>query len=170
MPKHSRPNDWAGNSMSYGAYLHMQKVLPKGKTILELGSGWGSGELMKRWNLYSIESNEEWFKKFNPQSFLVPTVGERHVGSTWYDIEILEAALQGLEYDFLLIDGPHRREMFPAHLDLFDTSVPMLFDDVRREEGQTAIKKVSLLVGRPYKIYNEGTHRAFGCIKGEKDE
>ena len=167
MPIHSKANDWAGNSMTLTVYRHIEEVLPMGKTILELGSGWGSSMLMKRWNVYSIESEEKWFKKFNPQSFLVPTVGKRKAPSSWYDLEILKAAIQGLDYDFLFIDGPFHRMGFPAHLDLFDTSVPMLFDDVNREEGQTVIKEVSRLVGRPYHIYNPGTELAFGVIEGE---
>jgi hypothetical protein len=132
---------------------------------------------MELWNLYSIEDMEEYFKKFNPQSFLVPTAPvpvdkRRHHDPEgikgWYDLEILEEALQGLEYDLLLIDGPtYGRWEFPNNLYLFDTSVPMVFDDVNRKEGTTVIKEVSSLVGRPYKLYYEGSRSAFGVIEGE---
>jgi hypothetical protein len=147
----------------------MVEILPKGKTVLELGSGWGSGKLMKRWNLISIENNLKWHKKYNPQSFHVPTLYPGRRG--WYNPEKLKAALQGLEYDFLLIDGPHyERENFPKHLDLFDTTVPMLFDDVNRSIGQRAIREASEIVGRPYVIYRPHTRESFGFIEGAKVE
>ncbi len=175
MPILSKANDWGGGSITTPLYKHLQKTLPEGKTILELGSGWGSSKLMEHWNLYSIETAEEWFKKFNPQSFLVPTrlvpKSERESHDPkgikgWYDLEILKKALQGLEYDLILIDGPtYGRWEFPYNLNLFDTSVPMVFDDVNRLEGQTVIKKVSLLVERSYKIYFERSRTSFGVIK-----
>jgi hypothetical protein len=163
MPILSKANDWGGGSISHDLYKHIQEILPEGKTILELGSGWGSSKLMGRWNLYSIEDREKWFKMFNPQSFLFPLV-DAH--DKWYDLELMKSTLRGLKYDLLLIDGPrYGRKNFPANLDLFDMSVSMVFDDVKRKEGQTVIEEVSLLVGRPYKIW----HKSFGVIQGEND-
>jgi hypothetical protein len=145
------------------------EILPKGKTILELGSGWGSSQLMKRWNLISIENNIKWHKKFNPQSIRVKTKRPGQRG--WFDPVLLEEALQGLEYDLLLIDGPHfERECFPKHLDLFDNKVPMIFDDVNRRAGQYAIRESSKIIGRPYKIHYPNTRYSFGEIKGAKME
>ena len=50
MPIHSRPNDWGGNSISISLYHYLEENLPKGKgkTILELGSGWGTGKLAEK--------------------------------------------------------------------------------------------------------------------------
>ncbi|KKN92440.1 hypothetical protein LCGC14_0209310 [marine sediment metagenome] len=163
--KEGRPKrrEFGGGSINRTVYDYILEVLPENKTILELGSGWGSGELMQHWNLYSIEHKEAWFKLYNPQSFLVPVTHE--LG--WYDIEILKEALSGLKYDLLLIDGPHYgREHFPANLDLFDTTVLMIFDDVNRSVGQNVIKEVSELVCRPYVIHYPNTKESFGVIEG----
>jgi hypothetical protein len=167
MPILTKANDWGGTSISRELYDFLKRALPEGDTLLELGSGWGSSQLMKRWNLISIENEERFFKKFNPQSFLVPTTHDEG----WYKPEVLEEALQGLTYDFLLIDGPHHgREHFPEHLDLFDTSVPMIFDDINRPVGKKAIKDVSEIVGRPFVIYHPNTRHSFGFIEGAKVE
>ena len=161
MPILTRPNDWGGSSINHTLFKHIQEILPEGKTILELGSGWGSSKLMERWNLYSIENQKKWHGKFNPQSFLVPTTHQ--LG--WYDTVILKTVLQDLKYDLILIDGPwFGREFFPNNLDLFDTSVPMVFDDVNRELGQTVIKRVSETVGRPYEIYHANSRVSFGVV------
>ena len=162
MPIHSRPNDWGGNSISKALYNHLEAHLPEGKTILELGSGWGTSKLMEKWNVWSIEDNKDWFKKYNPQSFLVPMSASK--GAGWYRRDILEEVLKGLEYDALLIDGPwYGRHHFPDHLDLFDTSVLMLFDDIDRAEGRDIIRRVSTIIGRDYFLHRQG-QKGFGVI------
>jgi len=154
-----------GNNMSEALYNWLCENLPEGKTILELGSGWSSSQLMKKWNLYSIEHNKDWFKKYNPQSFLVPMSGRPPDG--WYNIDILREALSGLKYDLILVDGPwHGREHFPEHLDLFDTSVTMVFDDVARKLGQDVVLKTADAVGRRGMFLGYGGG-LFGIIEGD---
>lgn len=153
-----------GNNMSESLFNWLVDNLPKGKTILELGSGWSTSKLMERWNVWSVEHNKDWHRLYNPQSFLVPMSLPKKEG--WYDREILKKALDGLEYDLLLVDGPwYGREHFPEHLDLFDTSVPMLFDDVTRKIGQDVIAQVSEAVGRSGLIIGNGADM-FGIIQG----
>ena len=161
MPIYSKAHSWGGNSISQNLFTYLDAILPGGKTILELGSGWASAELAKYWNVISIEDDEEWFKKYHPQAFLVPKTSPEG----WYDRDILKQALSGLKYDLLLIDGPwDGRKHFPDHLDLFDTSVTMVFDDVRRAVGQEVIRKVSEAVGREYTIIGE-SGSMFGVIE-----
>ncbi len=162
MPIYTRRDDWGGNSISRELYGWIESYLPVDKTILELGSGWGTSKLMEKWNVWSIEHNEDWFKKYNPQSFLVHMSAPKEDG--WYEREALKKALDGLEYDLLLIDGPwYGRQHFPEHLDLFDTRVPMVFDDVSREMGMKVIRTVSTMVGREYLIIGGG-RSIFGVI------
>ena len=158
MPIHSKPETWGGNSMSKQCLSYFIRYLPIGKTILELGSGWASGELAKRWNVWSIENNPVWFKKYHDQAFLVP------LKNGWYDREILKESISGLKYNMLLIDGPYdNREGLLDNLDLFDTSVKMIFDDVRRERGRAVLEAVSQEVGRSFSI--RGSDRSmFGVI------
>jgi hypothetical protein len=159
---YTKGNAFGGNSISRILFSYLKTNLDSGKTILELGSGWGTGELMKHWNVWSIEHNTKWFKKYNPQSLLVGIDKRGEEG--WYKHDVLKKALEGLEYDLLLVDGPwYGRQNFPDHLDLFDTRVPIVFDDVRRAKGIYTIKTVSTMIGRPYVIHGH-THSMFGVI------
>ncbi len=160
MPKYSAVNDWGGNSISKALFDYLEKTLPEHKTILELGSGWATMTLMGRWNVWSVESKPEWFEKYNKtQSFFVP------IKDKWYDPELLEAYLYGLEYDLLLVDGPYtHREGLIKHFNLFKQDVPIVFDDVRRRPGLALITIISEILDRPYKIHNSGSSM-FGVIE-----
>ncbi|KKL55322.1 hypothetical protein LCGC14_2256530, partial [marine sediment metagenome] len=71
-----------------------------------------------------------------------------------------------LEYDLLLIDGPHpeSRAGLLDNLYLFKDDVPMVFDDVRREPGLALMEAVSDKLGRPCEIPCEG-REMFGVIE-----
>lgn len=160
MPIHSKRDDWGGNSISKLLFDYVYAQLPKGKTILELGSGWGTGQLIERWNVWSVENNVEWFKKYNPQSFLVP------LKDNWYDVDVLKKCLDGLEYDLLLVDGPYdSRGGFVTHFDLFKHDVPILFDDVMRASGLKIMRDISKILNRSYAEHGSGRD-AFGSIGG----
>ena len=65
------------------------------------------------------------------------------------------------KYDLILVDGPggwHHgwgRGGFFKHIDKFNTDVPMIFDDVNREEELTLLKSVSAYVKRDYFILED---------------
>ena len=147
MPIYSKRNTWGGNEISLELFIYLKDFLPSGKTILELGSGWGTSQLIRYWNVWSIESNPEWHAKFNKnQSVLVP------IKDTWYDPEILKKFLSGLTYDLLLVDGPYdNREGLITHFDLFNPQIPIVFDDVARDEGKAIAEAIANKTGRPFK-------------------
>ena len=159
-PKYSKREDWGGFEISKTLYNWIYANLPKGKTILELGSGWGSGELAKRWDVWSVEHNEEWFQKYNQQSVFIPIKDE------WYDPDLLKGFLDQKEYDLLLVDGPYpqSRRQFIQNFHLFDHTVPIVFDDTKRTEGSEIIEQVSRILGRPI-IYHNLCE--FGTIIGD---
>lgn len=159
MPIHSRPEDWGGNSISKSLFMYLEETLPEGKTILELGSGWATGKLAEKWNVWSVEDKSEWVGKYHDQHFWVP------LRDLWYDSGILSRYLEDLEYDLLLVDGPYdHREGFIENMYLFKDNVPMVFDDVRRAPGLAIIEGVSNKLGRPYEIRCEG-RETFGVIE-----
>lgn len=126
--------------------------IPKGSTILELGSGVGTKELVKFYNVFSIEDDEEWLG-FEPKTTYIhaPIVNE------WYDVEILKNKIPK-KYDLLLIDGPKgsKRENMIKHYDLFKKDVPVIIDDTNREIDY----KLSEFL---YKNFNKTNKFPFNC-------
>jgi hypothetical protein len=158
---YSTETSFEGNSISRELYVYLLDNLPKGKTILELGSGWGSGELIKHWNVWSVESKEKWFKMYNPQSVLIP------IKDGWYDYDLLKDFMFKMRgnYDLLLVDGPYdNREGILKNFHLFDHDprIPVVFDDIARREGLEIMDGVSKRLNRPYDIYYNGK---FGVIR-----
>ena len=156
MPIYSMRNTWGGNEISHDLYQYLEANLPEGKTILELGSGWGTSQLMRKWNVWSIEDRPEWHCKFNEaQSRLVP------LKDKWYDPDILENTLTNLKYDLLLVDGPYdNREGFITHFSLFNQKVPIVFDDVKRDAGKAIAYSIAVLADRPFVNHND----VFGVV------
>jgi hypothetical protein len=164
MPIHSKVNDWGGNSISKLLFDYLLDNLPEGKTILELGSGWGTSQLMKHWNVWSIESEPEWYAKYNKtQSVFVPITEK----GGWYDHDIMKGTMYKLvhKYDLLLVDGPfHNRHLIRDNLYMFNFSTPIVFDDVRREKAKATIEAISAFLKRPYVIHGSG-RSMFGVIE-----
>ena len=52
-------------SMTKDCVEYIKKILPKGSTILELGSGYGTTWLADAgYKMYSVENQPEWFDRF----------------------------------------------------------------------------------------------------------
>jgi hypothetical protein len=145
-------------------YNFIKTILPEGSTILEFGSGIGTDYLSKHYEMISIENYSEWVGKYKSTYIHAPIVyytesypapdlpgehGSKQIG--WYDVEIIKQQLPS-KYDLILVDGPNGkfgRGGFLKHIDLFNTNVPIIFDDINREERHLMVK-VSELLGRPY--------------------
>jgi len=149
-PTRPELGSWA---LGWSVIERIADLLEPKKTILELGSGQGTTILRKYWKVWSVEHNPHWIAQ-------LPCLKDCYVISAplvddWYDLEILKAQLPA-HYDLLLIDGPPgalSRSKIADHIDLFDTTVPMILDDVQRPEvikaafdiGRANKKRVSIL-------------------------
>lgn len=175
MAKSVTANDSLGKwAIDPQAFKFILAFLPKGSTILELGSGYGTLMLLKAgYKVISIENDARWVaqledwikketdypylydnwdciqapivkypKKFNPTIHLPGKNGRPQKG--WYDVNPLRQSLQDMKYDLILVDGPkeqYGRGGFLVNLDLFDTTVPIIFDDVNRGEERIMMMK-----------------------------
>lgn len=159
-------NMLGGWAIDVECFEKILEILPKGKTILELGSGAGSGELSKYYNVYSIEHDPRWLNKYKTNYIHAPLSPIIRDDSyiMWYDPEKLKGKLPQ-EYDMIIIDGPqgglspkrNSREGFLIHMDLFNTKNKILiFDDVNREEDLLVMQKITSALGINYKVYNSG--------------
>jgi hypothetical protein len=149
------------------------KYLRDVSTILELGSGSGSLWLADNgYCVHSIEHSDKWIGKYEKVNYIYAPLKQHEPmpdfeHNSWYD----PAYLSDLpNYDLIIIDGPpgkYGRCGFYKYLDLFDTSVPMIFDDVHRLGEFRLICKISRQIGRPYFVETRLSRTSFGVIMPE---
>lgn len=163
---------FGGFAIDEELFLYIKKILPEGKTILELGSGHGTGELVKHWNVYSIEDNKKWLGKYHDQYIHAPLVWHKPIaklpGDIWYDSKVLRKELPFIHYRLLLIDGPCRYDASRAGLikykSLFNFNVPIIFDDVNRVKDWDVAIRLAAILRRPITIHNTHKTKYFGVI------
>lgn len=157
---------FGGWAMNQTTFDYIRSILPDNSTILELGSGTGTNELAKFYKMYSIEANPNWLNKFNStyiyapikmynQLYTAPGI-ENNFG--WHDYQILSKELADLHYDLIFIDGPegkYGRAGFLKHINLFNTNVPLIFDDIHRKPEMDLLIEVSKVLNKPYKILED---------------
>ena len=80
-------------------FRFLGRCLPKGSTILELGSGEGTAVLAKDYTVYSVEHNPEYLGRHDTHYIHAPLI------NGWYDPEAVRAGLPD-HYDCLIVDGP----------------------------------------------------------------
>ena len=167
-------------SMTKNCVEYIKKILPKGSTILELGSGHGTTWLADAgYKMYSVENQPEWFDRFPNHTTYIncrskpyddeytkPEGFEDNI--SWYHPDDLFPNLPKT-YDLILIDGPGGighgwgRGGFWKHIDKFNTDVPMIFDDINRMSESDLMEKVSEYVDREYYVIDIYT----GVIHGK---
>lgn len=129
------------------AFEWIYENLPHGSTILELGSGNGTKELVKYYNVVSIEENEKWVDVVPESKYIyAPLMRYPYVNNhscCWYD----ESCLLELpdNYDLLIIDGPvgNNRGNFIHFMDYFKKDVPYVIDDTNRGGDKEMALKVA---------------------------
>lgn len=124
-------NNW---SLSSTTFDWIRANLKEGSTILELGSGLGTVELSKFYDVVSVEHDEKYIiPGKNRQYIHAPIVDYKNY--RWYDKNILLKHLPA-KYDLLLIDGPTgdigRFGIFYNNW-LFNWDCIVIVDDTNRE-------------------------------------
>jgi hypothetical protein len=122
--------------------------IKQGSTILELGSGNGTKELVKFFNVYSVEQEKKWVG-VEPKSTYIYSPLKKYDdmiphSSGWYDVDILKNELPK-KYDLLIIDGPvgNNRGNFIKFYDFFDMTVPIIIDDTNRDGDKRMALKIA---------------------------
>jgi len=156
----------SNESISPELFGYIRELLPDGATILELGSGEGTGELSKFYKMYSIEHDRRWLNKYQSRYIHAPLV------DGWYDVEILRNHLPG-DYDLILVDGPpaHNKNLsrsrhgFYRNIGLFNTKVPIIIDDVHRKYDHEHLLRLGKRLGKEPKIFTCKDRKMFGVLK-----
>ena len=120
-----------GFAIEQGVVNLLLNKIPQGSLVLEFGSGFGTGMLLKYYKVVSIEHNLFYAVQRSSEHTCIHSP----LQSNWYSPEHVANAL-AFNPAVILIDGPpgELRKNILANLDLFEhLSCPVIFDDVDRE-------------------------------------
>ena len=166
----------SGWSISTDILDFLLEKLNKNDIIVEFGSGLGSKEINKYFDLWSIEHNKKFLYKNTLKNIYAPIKKRKikcptlkTIKSTykWYDEKIVLNILNKINYNCLLIDGPPGiigRNGFFHNLNNFNTNCLIIIDDVNRKEENNLLFKVSKKLQCPYTVYHCNDGKSFGII------
>lgn len=140
-------NSFGGFSIEKQLFDAIRRNLAEGSTLVELGSGKATAELIKLYKVYSVEHNMKYYKKYHDNYIYAPII------DGWYDPYAIQANLPD-KYDALLIDGPTGkigRGGFIDHIDIFKPNILYIFDDINRDVEFTVFKEFCKIKNLNYK-------------------
>lgn len=144
---------FGGWGIEFETFQWIVSRLPKGSTILELGSGKSSAELNRYYNLYSVEHSDHYVGMYDTNYIYAPYPENPPNESSWY------GKFDVPKYDLLLIDGPDhllRKNIF-NNMKLFDWSKIIVIDDLQENDlMEIAIKIANEYCRRSYQIIKAG--------------
>lgn len=126
-------NGW---SISEEVFIWILENIPHGSTILELGSGNGTKELVKYYDVYTIEQNSKWLNNEPKAKYIYAPIKNYNQklphSNGWYDDSCLSALPK--DYRLLIIDGPvgNDRGNFILFHNHFRKDIPYIIDDTNR--------------------------------------
>lgn len=150
-------NSWA---LSRSVFNWIESNIRRGSTIVELGSGTGTIELMKNYEVVSIEHDPKYVKMHPGNCVYAPIL------NGWYDTERVKGKLPG-KMDLVIIDGPPGiigRQKVMDHLYLFDLKVPFLLDDTNRPAEKALATALSMKLGRQPTWFKTEDIREFAVV------
>jgi len=158
-------------------YEAIDKLMPLGGTILELGSGEGDANLVSKYEVYAVEHDPEWLGKvpgvhyiYAPLAPIKPTRWHPKQ-DRWYSPEKIRATIPKLQYDLLIVDGPTAdvgRGGFLKYWNLFNTNVPIILDDVNRSEEWKMLRVLSNKIDKAIVLPPTRHEKLFAVIGDKK--
>jgi hypothetical protein len=149
--------DW---SIGIHVYKHICNILPLGCSILEFGSGQGSSELGKRWNIQCVEHDARFLNMYPNIDYIYGPIV-----NGWYDHNIIESI--DPNFDLLLIDGPPGfigRKGILEFIDRLDVrNVSIIIDDTNRKDEQELYITLAEKLGRSMISVQDG-NKQFGVL------
>jgi hypothetical protein len=127
-------NDWPLDdwSITKECFDKIVEILPFDSTILEIGSGNSTAVLSSFYNMISIESDEKWMNKYNSEYIYIPfkeTNSDIFGETMWLNTDILKPLINEKKYDLLIVDAGADRVGIYDNLHIFNTDIPIIFDD-----------------------------------------
>lgn len=151
--------DW---SIGLNLYKYIDSILRPGARILEFGSGQGSSELGKKWCIQCVEHNEYFLGLYPNIDYIYGPIV-----NGWYDHSILDSIKW--TFELILIDGPPGFIGRHGILDFIDKlnvkGVPIVVDDIHREDEQIIFDKLAKKLGRQMLVAQD-KNKQFGVLIG----
>lgn len=165
--------NWA---LSSTAHDWIRTNLPRGCTILELGSGDGSAALTEDYTVYSVEHNPDWLNKYEKVNYIyAPIRPHKQIKGfekcEWYDKDVI-AKTKDISYSIIICDGPPGtigRAGFLKYISLFRDDVPIIFDDYHRHYERKLAQKVAARRGGQLLIIGLDTYKHVAICWPGKD-
>lgn len=161
-------SDW---SLPQDATQWLKDHIEYGTTILELGSGDGTFRLAEWFDVATVEHDATWADAILRRQLAAINANDVRVIHApildgWYDATVLQWQLP-LSYSAIVVDGPPGnigRWGFLEHLDMFNTDVPILFDDIHRPAERELAVTVANKLGKTLSMHLLTDARAFGVV------
>lgn len=161
------------------AFAWIEANIPKHSTVLEFGSGDGSQRLANRYDLWSIEHDEQWMGKTKSNYVMAKIihnpVSEKTGEQGWYDPIFFEKIPQSVE--LIVVDGPVGtigRSGLLHHLEKLPQFGCIMVDDTDRPEekrlSQQLAEQLNLkceTIDTEQQKYN-GTRRCFDILSHKR--
>lgn len=150
-------NNLDGWSIPREAFEWIYDNVLHGSEVLELGSGNGTKELVKYYNVWSVEDNKKWLNYVDESNYIYAPLKKYNFANEhsygWYD----DSCLQELpsNYDLLIVDGPvgNNRGNFIHFYEYFKRDIPYVIDDTHRSgDREMALKLANILEKTIYEI------------------
>lgn len=153
--------NFGGFAIDKEVFDWMYENIPHGTNVLEFGSGTGSNELAKFWNMYCVEHDSKWVGKFNSLNYIYAPIL-----NGWYSPTCILHGMP-LIYSCILIDGPPGyigRMGLLMNTGMLDLSVPIIVDDIQRKADMDLFNALVNKTGRNGVVVGTTT-KQFGVIK-----
>ena len=168
-------NDHRSNSnlddfaISIELFSWVKENISEGSFVLEFGSGSGTIELCKHYNVYSVEHDEQWIEYCDKSNYIYAPIVD-YGSFQWYDREIVKNKVPN-DYDLIIVDGPPNnpdtqvigRHGFIENISMFNTNVPIIFDDVNRDDEYKNMLDAAAVLNKNYEVF-EGWQKSFAVV------
>ena len=153
---------WGGSGIEKSVYEWFVANVPAGEVVVELGAGDVSTvALSARYNLYSVEDDQEWVGKHDSTKYIYAPIKEG-----WYDVSVLCARLPDTAYA-VLVDGPvGKRGGVLKNLAVVSVMRPkfIVFHDTNRLEEALIASAVARRMGMCIKYYSDKRLREYWAV------
>ena len=166
-------SDWM---MPIEIHTWLSDNIKEGSTILEFGSGHGSIALAQRYDLISIEHDEEWIG-ISDSRYIHAEIKENPISTKnnqqgWYDISRVLEVIETNTISVFIIDGPPGdigRHVFLSIIDSLSKYAIFIIDDIHRDAEFDIFSKLNKWQGGDAKVftslYENGKERKWGVLQ-----